>query len=149
MLKQKILSITTLLIMLSGVSSQSYASPPYSPDLVTPSNRWELTLYFDQLPSHLRIPLKQSLCFKDIGADAEHELYTWSALPASLGKGNASQEGDQIISSGHLYGLDVDMQWEIYTRDEGAGHLRAWFPSDTSTAYTINITMIRDAKPCP
>jgi hypothetical protein len=152
MLKQKIVSITTSLVMLSGLalSSQSYASPPYSPDLVTPSDRWKLTLYWDRSATHDKIPFVQPyLCFKDLGADDEQEAYKWEALPANLGSGTSTQEGDQIITNGKLFGFNFDMQWEIYTRDEGAGHIRAWHPNNPSNGFTLNITMKRDAKPCP
>lgn len=120
----------TTIVMALGISTAAMATPPYSPDLTSDGNRWEITGYFDNAPGHSQAAT-QGLCFYDVGASGTHQQYVWVSDTFPDWNGTAVQEGDQIFMYGDFRedrGHD-SMMWEIVTaspKNAGAGHWHEW-----------------------
>jgi hypothetical protein len=126
------LTVSALTLTFQG---SVFADPPHWPDLVEEGNRWTVTAYFDNSPTHTQAAT-QGICFYPAGVSGTHQLYRWVSDTYPDWNGNATQEGDQIFMYGDYqrpYGVkDVghdSMEWEIVTvspKNEGAGHWREW-----------------------
>jgi hypothetical protein len=113
-----------------------FANPPHRPDLVSEGNRWTITAYYDNSPTHTQAAT-QGLCFYPDGVSGTHQRYIWVSDTYPDWNGRATQEGDQIFMHGDFqwpYSVRRDgghdsMEWEVVTsspRNLGAGHWREW-----------------------
>ena len=122
----KIISASASLLLTSVVT----AGPLYSPDLVSDGNRWEITGYYDNAPSHIQAAT-QGICFYPDGVSGTHQQYLWVSDTFPDWNGRAVQEGDQIFMYGDFRddkGHD-SMTWEVVTnspKNTGAGHWHEW-----------------------
>ena len=117
-------------LLIATLSSSAAHAQLFKPDLVSDGNRWTITFFNDEDPSHTQWAT-QGICFEPIGVFGTHERYRWWSDTFPDWNGIATKEGDQVVMHGD-YAKDVGhdgMQWEIVSaspRSLGSGHWTEW-----------------------
>jgi hypothetical protein len=100
------------------------------PNLVSLGNRWTITAYNDESPTHDQWAT-QGLCFRFIGMFGTHERYEWWSDTFPDWNGIASKEGNVVTMHGDYAG-DVGhdgIVWDVVTsspKNIGTGHWFEW-----------------------
>jgi hypothetical protein len=100
------------------------------PDLVTVGNRWTITAFNDESPTHDQWAT-QGICFRSLGMFGTHQRYEWWSDTFPDWNGIASQEGNEVVMHGD-YAEDVghdSVMFNVVTstpRNIGAGHWVEW-----------------------
>lgn len=145
-------ALMAIVLITSGMSSNAFAQPPYSADLIQGGNKWFLDAYDDTDPDHAFVNTV-GICFQYAGTVGSHQQYTWYSDTFRGWQGTASQEGDQIF----MYGVYANgdghnaMQLKIIIdtpRSGSVGHWQEWRDNGSygSTVGFANARMIRDIE---
>jgi len=153
------LKISTTLILVLVFPLAIAAPPMYSPVLTADTAGkkgmvWEAKVYHDpHTTQHFLVPLK--ICFQYTGDQVNpfdtppivstQDKYTWCNKQFGW-KGVASKEGDQIFMNSNIKSSYISsVQWEISSKNEGAGHWRAW---NNNQLFDLNVVFTRTSETC-
>ncbi len=129
------------MIGLLVLSATVFAVPPHQPKVLAPPTpthpngapeMWKMEAFADDDPNHPG-GFVLEICFYYKPPVGTHDAYLWQAvMPGMTLGGEARQEGDQIFMVGGGGNPPVpptvftSMQWEIVSKDLGAGHGQYW-----------------------
>ncbi len=147
-------------IVLGMVSTYGWAAPPLPPHPpyldsnitdIREGELWKMEVFIDSQLPHPFLGQLETICFVYDGLysppDPSQDKYKWCdvASPSFGWAGVATKEGDQVFMHNDQGKFYNGAQWELTSKDEGAGHWRLW---ENNFFFDLNVIFTRIGKPC-